>query len=190
LAWQALSLGTLAVFSVVSTVSCGKDNLRADELEVFRTVVESDCELSSTDRFHAISDIPASASEFEGIPHSAPIPKDVLARIKARTENDSKWPHDEVCKAQRVVDGELVNRLIAESNTVPPTWKNFYAAFPGVIDLSHISLPVLSADRKQAFVLLHAIAENVSDSAYIYELNCLQGKWIIARADRLWIHSF
>jgi hypothetical protein len=186
-------LSSVAVVAIAATLtSCAPpkgNEVSGDDVDILETVLKGDCADLGDNRFHTVSDVPAKFDSPVGIPTSETVPVEQAAEITRRGQLGLKWPHIVPCDAQRLVDGDRVAALIAADKEVPPSWKGFFAAYPGAFDLTQVSLPALSSDGKLATVLLIEKLEYFSDSGFLVELERTSRGWRILRRRMLWIHS-
>ena len=167
-------------------IATDRSSITPDDLAVFRAVLRSHCR-PMQQKYYVISDLPISARD-HAVPSgwSSRLP---WADLAAPVPDGIRWPHKDVCAADRVVDGKKVDSIFERDAHIrsPPSWDPFYAQFPGAQGLIRMSLPAFTPDHKDAVVYMQTTCNPLCGSGFYIEL--VRGKkgWRISRHENAWI---
>ena len=120
------------------------------DLEVFRAIVQSEI-CRAYDTYAVVSDRPAQLTHLRITERWLPS-SNVRDKALKRAEQARPWSHAEICTGAHVVADSKVEEIFEREKTKPPSWRGFYAAFPGAAALITVSAPVFTLDGNAAIV--------------------------------------
>jgi hypothetical protein len=166
-------------------VARGAESISEEDVAVFRAVMQQTCRASDAHR-ELISDTPVDFPYFANS-HGELEDTRFGIRLAHRVPGGARWPHIDVCIAQRVVDGDAIEDTFARDPRIPPGWDNFHADFPDAHGFAQISLPAYSSDGKRAVVLTAYASGLLSGAGFYVELRKTRRGWKIRRHEGAWI---
>jgi hypothetical protein len=176
----------LLVIAKSSCVAAASSGVTRDDLAVFRAVLSSACQRADR-TFYVISDLPIST---KGYPAPADWPANLpWTDLAASVPSGVRWPHIEICAANRIVDHRKVDAIFERDASIrsPPGWDPFYVEFPGAKGLMRISVPAFTSDGRHAVIYLETTCNVMCGSGFYIEL--VRGKrgWKVSHRETAWI---
>lgn len=99
--------------------------------------------------------------------------------------SNARWPHMELCRRMRVVDGAAI--AMADALHIRPGMPSFYVRFRGAHGLLRFSRPAFDATRTRALVYEVFQCGVSCGSGGLVELARRDGGWVVAKYHPHWI---
>ena len=187
-----MRLSAIAVASLLALnaplFADASDVLTNTDREVLATVTASICH-----RMHKGYEVLDSVATSQGLSRASlrKFDRHAVANLLARNASSPRLPDGITCSRLKIVETAEITESFAPSSGIPPTnppdWRHFYAAFPGANGVTRLSLPGYSEDGRVALVLVSGACDSLCGSGFLWELEKLDGTWMVKRTEGMWI---
>jgi hypothetical protein len=173
---RALLLAITAVLSAHAlNAAPDPDDMATTDRAVLSVVAKAVCQRIKTG--YAILESNAASGEVRtGEPGLDVV---ALNQLANRNRSSPRLPRGIGCSTLRVAESSVIHGLSG--------WEQFRQAFPGATEITQLSLPGYSEDRRVALVVVSGACDWLCGSGFLWELRQVNGGWAIAKTVGLWI---